>query len=99
MLLYTAVPIFIFCVGLPISDLLKLNFFSLSVIKDEIFLTLKKGNDIVRVETNGHLNKTENVITISWPKTQKSIYWRQILKEDSEIVSLLDEYRKWKKRN
>ncbi len=69
---------------------------SLRILKDEIFLTLKKDRDIERIETDGQLNQSENIITISWPKTQKSIYWRQILKEDSETVSLLDEYRKWK---
>ncbi len=69
---------------------------SLRILKDEIFLTLKKDEDIERIETNGQLNQTENIITISWPKTEKTIYWRQILKENSETVSLLDEYRQWK---
>ena len=71
---------------------------SLRVLKDEIFLTLKKDKDIERIETDGQLNQSENIITISWPKTQKTIYWRQILKEDTETVSLLDEYRKWKEK-
>ena len=72
---------------------------SLRILKDEIFLTLKKDNDIERVETDGRLKQLENIITISWPKTQKSIYWRQVLKEEEEAVSLLDEYRKWMVKN
>ncbi len=71
---------------------------SLRILKDEIFLTLKKDDDIERIETDGKLNQSENIITISWPKTQKTIYWRQILKEDGETLSLLDEYRRWKNK-
>jgi len=69
---------------------------SLRILKDEIFLTLKKDSDIERVETDGHLNQSENIITISWPKTQMNIYWRLILKKDTEAVSLIDEYQAWK---
>ena len=71
---------------------------SLRVLKDEILLTLKKDEDVERIETDGKLNQSKNTITISWPKTQKSIYWRQILKEEGKTLSLLDEYRKWKNK-
>ena len=69
---------------------------SLRILKDEIFLTLKKDSDFERVETDGRLSQSENIITISWPKTQHEIYWKLILKEDQgQAVSLIDEFRKW----
>ena len=69
---------------------------SLRVLKNEILLTLSKDTDIERMETNGTLRESEDMITISWPKTQNTLYWRRILKENGKTLSLLDEYRKWK---
>jgi len=75
----------------------------LKVLQDTITITFKLDNDVEDVKTNGKLEKKENLITITWPKTEKEIYWKLIYSQDensdSPVYSLIDNYRSWKKEN
>ena len=70
---------------------------SLKVLKNEIVLKIKKDDDTEYIETDGKLLELGEYIQITWPKTQRDIYWKLISKDDpTASISLLEEYQKWK---
>jgi len=70
----------------------------LNIAENDIVLTFKKDSDTKRIETDGHLTENKTRVIITWPKTMHNIYWKTISKEESgESVSLLKNYKKWKR--
>jgi hypothetical protein len=65
---------------------------------DEFVLLIEsESNEII--ETNGKIIKSEKNVFISWPKTQKELYWKSKMKGDPKTSSLLDMFREWKEDN
>ena len=63
--------------------------------KNDEYIMLMDDSDEV-VETNGKIIKSEKNVFLSWPKTQKELYWKVKMKGDHQTYSLLEMYREWK---
>jgi hypothetical protein len=76
---------------------LKFDNEELKMANDEYIILIDDDHEIV--ETNGTIVKSEKNILISWPKTQKELYWKVKIKEKFQAYSLLKLFRNWKNSN
>lgn len=74
---------------------LKLDSESLKTNNDEIVLLIESdANDVI--ETNGKIIKSDKNVFISWPKSQKELYWKSKMNGDGKTGSILAMFREWK---
>jgi len=75
--------------------------FILNVLQDSVQLIVSSDNETERIETNGAKKQDETGTIITWPKTQRTLYWRVVLKTENpeKSHSLVDLYREWKKKS
>jgi hypothetical protein len=70
----------------------------LKITNDEFIILIDLDSDEI-VDTNGKIVKSEKNVFISWPKTQKDLYWKLKMIGEAQTYSLLDMYREWKENN
>ena len=66
----------------------------LKLVNDEFIVLMDESDELV--ETNGKIVKSEKNVFISWPKTQKELYWKLKMKREAHTTSLLEMFREWK---
>ena len=66
----------------------------LMTLNDEYIMVMDDDDEVA--ETNGKVVKSEKNVFISWPKTQKELYWKVKMKGEPQTYSLLEMFRKWK---
>ncbi|MBN2426675.1 MAG: hypothetical protein JXR46_11095 [Calditrichaceae bacterium] len=73
----------------------------LTVLNEIITIRFELDDFTDKVETDGKLERKEKLVTITWPKTKKEIYWKifynQETDPDKPVYSLIDNFRSWNK--
>ena len=73
---------------------LKFDDNALKTANDEFLFMINRDQTVI--ETNGKIVKSDNNVFISWPMSQKELYWKVKMKGDSKTNSLLEMFRQWK---
>lgn len=75
---------------------LKFDDEALKTANDEYIMLMDDSDEVI--ETNGKIVKSEKNVFISWPKTQKELYWKVKMQGEPQTFSLLEMFRDWKNK-